>query len=118
MLRSISIPVSLYICLLFAACWGHKEQFYTTVLNQSAVALHSIEVDYPGGSYGIANLPARASNQKWIFASGSCRYSVRFVDEHGRQFSSKPIDLTKDKCPPGVTITIDAAMNVSAAATP
>ncbi len=114
-LSLIALFFALTIC---SACWGHKQQFYTTVTNNSAVALHSIEVDYPGGGYGIAQLSPGASNQKWIFASGACRYSIRFADEHGKQYSPKPLDLSKADCPPGVTLTIDASMNVSGSATP
>ena len=110
--------IALLTCLLSLGCWGHKEQFHTTVINQTGGALHSIEVDYPGGTYGIANLAAGVSNHKWIFANGPCHYAVRFVDEHGKQYSPKPIDVSKNACPRGITLTIDPAMNVTAAATP
>jgi hypothetical protein len=118
MLRKIAIPIAVLMSLLSLACWGHKEQFHTTVINQTGSTLHSIEVDYPGGTYGIADLAAGASNQKWIFANGPCHYSLRFVDERGKQYSPKPIDVSRAPCPPGVTLTIDQAMNVSAVATP
>jgi hypothetical protein len=118
MLRKITISFAPLSFLLFVACWSHKEQFHTTVINQTGNALHSIEIDYPGGTYGIANLAAGASNHKWVFANGPCHYAVRFVDEHGKQYSPKPIDISKNACPPGITLTIDPAMNVTAAATP
>ena len=118
MLRKITIPITLLVSMFLLACWSHKEQFHTTVINQTGGALHSIEVDYPGGTYGIADLAAGASNQKWIFANGPCHYAVRFVDEHGKQYSPKAIDVSKGSCPQGVMLTIDSAMNVSAAATP
>jgi hypothetical protein len=117
MSRKFTVSTALLASLLLIACWSHKQQFYTIVMNNSAGALHSIEVDYPGGSYGIGDLATGASNQKWVFASGPCQYTVRFVDQHGKQYSPKPIDLSKGPCPQGVTLTIDASMNVTAAAT-
>lgn len=116
--RLLIIAPMLFASLLLAACWGHKQQFYTTVTNNSAGALHSIEVDYPGGSYGIGDLAAGASHQKWIFASGPCQYTLRFVDQLGKRYSPKPFDLSKGPCPQGVTLTIDQTMKVTAAATP
>ncbi|MGE5109809.1 MAG: hypothetical protein ACM3JB_03055 [Acidobacteriaceae bacterium] len=80
--------------------------------------MHSIEVDYPGGSYGISELMPGASNEKWVFVSGPCRYAVRFVDENGKAYSPKPLDVSSGGCPSsGVTLTVDSAKNVSAAAT-
>lgn len=111
------IPAAFFVCLLSVACWSHKQQFYTTVTNHSTGALHSIEVDYPGGSYGIDDLAAGASNQKWIFASGPCQFTIRFVDQHGKQYSPKAIDISKMPCTGGITLTIEASMNVTATST-
>ncbi len=115
--RKLIIPALVFLSLLSSACWSHKQQFHTVVINGSAGALHSIEVDYPGGTYGIADLPAGASNHKWVFANGPCQYSIHFVDSNGKPYSPKPIDISKGPCPEGVTLTIDASMNVTAAAT-
>ncbi len=118
MLRTLAIPIGLFASLLSLACWGHKQQFHTTVVNQSGGALHSIEVDYPGGTYGIADLAAGASNHRWVFASGPCRYSLRFLDAHGKQYSPDAIDVSKGSCPPGITLTVDSSLKVTAASTP
>ncbi len=115
--RMVILPAAFFATLLFLGCWGHKQQFHTTVINNSSGALHSIEVDYPGGSYGIGELAAGASNQRWIFANGQCQYTIRFVDKQGKQYSPKAIDISKGPCPQGVTLSIDAAMTVTAAAT-
>jgi hypothetical protein len=99
------------------ACWGTKQQFNTTVTNHSPVTLRSIEVDYPGGSYGISEIAPGQSNQKWVFVKGTCKYSIRFVDERGKQHASNPVELGKEKCPIGVSLDIDASMSVAIAAT-
>ena len=113
----LAIFAAFSLALLSLACWSHKQQYDTTVINNSTGALHSIEVDYPGGSYGIGDLAAGASNHKWVFASGPCQYTVRFVDQRGKQYSPKTFDISKAPCPDGITLTIDSSMNVTAAAT-
>jgi hypothetical protein len=115
----VTRPVLLILAgtLFLTACWGTKQQFYTTVVNHSPLTLRSIEVDYPGGGYGISELAPGRSNQKWVFVKGACKYSVRFVDEHGKQYASKTLNLGGEKCPTGVTLDVDASMNVAIAAT-
>ncbi len=115
--RTLTVAALVLMSLLSLGCWGHKQQFYTTIVNNSTGTVHSIEVDYPGGSYGIDDLAAGASNQKWVFAKGPCQYTIHFVDQQGKQYSPKAIDLSKDLCPQGVTLTIDRSMKVTAVAT-
>jgi len=103
--------------LVLSACWGTKQQFHTKVTNHSALTLRSIEVDYPGGGYGITELAPGQSNLKWVSVTPPCKYSMRFVDEHGKQYASKTVDLGADKCPAGVSLDVDASMNVAIAAT-
>ncbi len=117
MYRKLIIPAALFASLLFTACWSHKQQFHTVVINSSGGVLHSIEVDYPGGSYGIADLAAGASNHRWVFANGPCQYSIHFVDTTGKSYSPKPLDISKGSCPEGITLTIDPSMKVTAAPT-
>ena len=117
-MRRLLIVAALLAAVFSFGCWSHKQQFHTIVINKSGVPLHSIEVDYPGGTYGIEALPAGSSNHKWVFVSGPCTYHLRFVDGTGKQYSPKPIDISKGSCPPGITLTVDSAMNVTAAATP
>jgi hypothetical protein len=106
------------LCVLFlSACWGTKQQFYTTVTNHSGLTLRSLEIDYPGGGYGIPELAPGQSNQKWLFVKGPCKYSMRFVDEHGKQHASETVELGKDKCPVGVSLDVNASMNVAIAPT-
>jgi hypothetical protein len=117
-MRSKVLILLLLLCgLSLSACWGTKQQFHTTVTNHSTLTLRSIEVDYPGGGYGIAELAPGQSNLKWVFVTPPCKYSMRFVDEHGQQYASKTVDLGNDKCPPGVSLDVDASMNIAIAAT-
>lgn len=101
--------------LLLSACWSSKQQLYTTVANQSGTTLRAIEVNYPGGGYGIPELKPGESNRKWVFVTPPCTYTLNFEDTNGKQYHSKPVELGKDKCPPEVAVTIDSMMNVSGA---
>lgn len=99
--------------LSLSSCWKSKQQFYTTVTNHSSLALRSIEIDYPGGGYGIPELGPGQSNRKWIFATGTCKYDIHFVDEHGKPYAPKPVELGSGPCPTGVSLDVDASMNVT-----
>lgn len=106
---------AIVISLSASACWGSKQQLYTNIVNQSPLKLEAIEVQYPGGSYGIAVLKPGETNRKWVFVTPPCTYSLQFVDEKGKQYQPKPVELGKGKCPSEVSLTIDSAMNVTAA---
>jgi hypothetical protein len=112
-MRKLAIP--LLLALPLTACWSSKQQLYTNVVNQSSLPLEAIEVQYPGGSYGITVLKPGEASRKWVFVTPPCTYTLKFEDEKGTQYQSKPIDLGKDKCPREVVLTIDSNMNVSGA---
>ena len=116
-LKRARLPLLITAVVLLTSCWKSKQQFYTTVSNHSSLTLRSIEVDYPGGGYGITELAPGQSNQKWVFAAGTCKYTVRFVDEHGKTYSPKPLELGSGPCPGSVTLDVDGSMNVTIAAT-
>jgi len=108
--------LSLTCSLLFlSACWHSKQQLYTTISNQSGTTLRAIEVNYPGGGYGIPEIKPGESNRKWVFVTPPCTYTLAFKDAKGKQFRSKPMELGKDKCPAEVALTIDPSMTVTAA---
>ncbi len=114
-MRKLALLPSLMLLLLLVSCWSSKQQMYATVVNQSGVTLNALEVAYPGGSYGIAQLKRSDSNRKWVAVTTPCTYSLHFEDEKGKQYQSKPIDFGKDKCPSEVVLTVDSSMNVSGA---
>jgi hypothetical protein len=41
---------------------------------------------------------------------------MRFVDEHGKQYAPKPLELSKEPCPAGIALDVDSSMNVRIAA--
>ena len=112
-MRFVAFFLLIVSSVSLSSCWKSKQQFYTTVTNHSSLTLRSIEVDYPGGGYGISELAPGQSNQKWIFANGACKYSIRFVDEHGKQYAPKALEFSKEPCPAGIALDVDASMNVT-----
>lgn len=106
--------VAVIVALSAGACWRSKQQLHTDVVNQSPIKLQTIEVQYPGGSYGIPFLKPGETNRKWVFVNSPCTYSLQFEDESGKRYQPKPVELGKDKCPPEVVLIIDSNMNVTA----
>lgn len=114
-MSKLAFSVLLVSVITLTACWSSKQQLYTKVTNQSGTTLRAIEVNYPGGGYGIPELKPGDSNRKWVFVTPPCTYALNFEDANGKQFHSKPVELGKDKCPAEVALTIDSSMNVSGA---
>ena len=113
MSRKLPVFALIVATLLTSSCWKTKQQLYTNVVNDSQITLRSIEVDYPGGTYGIPELKPGASQKKWGFVTPPCRYALRFIDEQGKLHSSKAIELGKEKCPTGVLLKVDGSLNVT-----
>lgn len=110
------LTIGLAVSSLSAGCWYKKQQMYATVTNQSALKLRAVEVTYPGGTFGFPELKQGTSYRKWLAVVPPCTYSVKFETDSGQQFTSKPLDFGKDKCPSEVILTIDSALNVSGSA--
>lgn len=110
-MRKLALPA--LILLSLTGCWHSKQQMYSNVSNQSGLTLDAIEVQYPGGSYGIPQLKPGDTNRKWVAVSPPCTYSLKFEDEKGKQYQPKPIDFGKDRCPNEVVLTIDSTMNLT-----
>ncbi len=106
------LAAAIILTVSASACWRAKQQLYTNVVNQSPLKLQAIEVQYPGGSYGIASLKPGEMSRKWVFVTPPCSYSLHFEDETGKQYQPKPVELGKDKCPAEVVLTINSSMDV------
>jgi hypothetical protein len=55
------------------------------IVNQTPAAIRSIEVIYPGGSYGIANLARGNSHAKWIKPSADAALRINYLDAAGQK---------------------------------
>jgi hypothetical protein len=63
-----------------------------TTVNNGHQPVTAIEIDYPGGSYGIGSLPPGGSHSRWIKATGSAPLRVDFTDGKG-EHAAKPLAL-------------------------
>ncbi len=107
--------ILLSILLFGTGCWYSKQQMYATVTNQSGKTLRAIEVDYPGGTYGISELKPGSSYRKWLAVQPSCKYALKFEDASGNSYNPKPLQFGQ-KCPNEVILTIGGDMAVSGSA--
>jgi hypothetical protein len=63
-----------------------------TTVNNGVGSVNAIEIDYPGGSYGIGSLSAGGSHVRWIKVTGDAPLRIVFVDSQG-EHQLKPIVL-------------------------
>lgn len=112
MRKYVLISSLVLLAMATSACWYSKQQMYATVTNQSGVDIRAVEVDYPGGTYGIPELKAGSSHRKWVAVTPPCKYALKFEDAKGKPYAPKPLEFGH-KCPNEVILTIDGSMNVS-----
>src|SRR5262245_11690575 len=74
-------------CLLAVALFTSCRSSGVTVqiVNQTPGAIRSIEVVYPGGSYGIANLARGNSHAKWIKPTADAPLRINYFDASGQK---------------------------------
>jgi hypothetical protein len=55
------------------------------IVNQTSGPVRTIEVIYPGGSYGIGQLPRGSSHAKWIKPNADAALQISFLDAAGQK---------------------------------
>ena len=63
-----------------------------TTMNDSRQPVSTIEVDYPGGSYGIGSIAPGSRHVRWIKVTGSAPLRIDFTDSKG-EHQAKPLTL-------------------------
>lgn len=77
-----------------AGCAGYRSPgVILNVVNDSGAVIHNIEIDFPGGSYGIAALRAGERRSRWVRLIGSAPLKVEFVDAGNQSHTAQFIDL-------------------------
>lgn len=116
-----------FFFLLTTLCVGcsnfKRQQMYIQLNNQSGVTLRNIEIDYPGGVYGMSALENDHTNRK-LQAIGessaamptgtvgkTCKFTLKFEDNRRAQVS-KDWDFGTN-CPQEVSLTIGQDFSVS-----
>ena len=87
----------LFVSIILVSCTGRLRSPGVTIttVNNSIGAVNTIEIDYPGGSYGIGSLPAGGSHVRWIKVTGNAPLRIVFVDSQG-EHQLKPVVLRAD----------------------
>jgi hypothetical protein len=70
----------------------HSPGVTITTVNNTRQPVSAIEIDYPGGSYGIGSLPPGGSHVRWIKATGSAALRIDFTDGKG-EHKANPLTL-------------------------
>ena len=70
----------------------HSPGVTITTVNNSRQTVNAIEIDYPGGSYGISSLPPGGSHVRWVKITGSAPLHIDFNDSKG-EHQAKPLTL-------------------------
>jgi hypothetical protein len=63
-----------------------------TTMNNSHQPVSAIEVDYPGGSYGIGSIAPGGRHVRWVKVTGSAPLRIDFNDSKG-EHQAKPLTL-------------------------
>jgi hypothetical protein len=61
-------------------------------MNNSHQPVNAIEVDYPGGSYGIGSIAPGGKHVRWVKVTGSAPLRIDFMDSKG-EHQAKPLTL-------------------------
>ena len=106
---------ALLLMLLLTACWDYvKPRVAIDVTNKSHEAIRNIEVNYPGGTYGINSLDVYAVNHHTAeIDKKGCIVNVKFEDATGHAMGGKQMNLG-ETCPSKISLTVDAQMAVVA----
>src|SRR5919204_2887187 len=76
-------PCLLVLSLSIAAC--RSSGITVQIVNHTQTPIRSIELLYPGGSYGIAHLDRGSSHSKWIKPNADAALHLSFVDAAGQK---------------------------------
>src|SRR6266704_5251469 len=100
---------ALLLTLSLTACWDYvKPRVAIDVTNKSHEPIKNIEVNYPGGTYGIPALDVYAVNHHASdIDKKNCVITVKFEDSTGHAMGGKQINLG-ETCPSKIALTINA----------
>lgn len=96
---------------LLAACNYAKPGMYVTLTNSSGITLRNIEVDYPGGIYGMASLANDQTNRRLVQLSPPCTFTIKFDTDTVKTEPHK-FDFG-DACPKEIVFTVDNTLSVT-----
>lgn len=84
------------------------------VANESGDTMRNLEVQYPGGYFGISTLAKEQIHMRWVQTKTDkgCHFTVKFDDANGKPYASKDFNFAQS-CPIEVAFNVDTQHNVS-----
>jgi hypothetical protein len=83
----------LFFLLSIAAC--RSPGITVQIVNQTGDTMRTIEVLYPGGSYGIGHLVRGGSHAKWINPNADAKLLISFLDSSGQKHQLEPVEIKR-----------------------
>ncbi len=107
------IALITFAALSLTSCNYHKARVAIDLTNKSHTPIKNIEIDYPGGTYGITALDIYAVNHHTVEVDNKgCTLKVSFEDAGGHAFGGNEIKMG-DQCPPHISLLVNAQLAVS-----
>ncbi len=108
------LVVLVFLASLSACKQYVKPQMAIDIVNKSHGSIRNLEIDYPGGSYGIPALDVYASDMHRVELSDvkKCSVTLHFEDPNGKQLGGKEIAFGQT-CPKAIRLTVDSQLAVS-----
>lgn len=88
-----SVPSLLVLVITVTGC--RSPGITVQIVNQTPVPIRTVEVLYPGGSYGIAHLVRGNSHAKWIKPSSDGALIITFLDAAGQKHTVEKIPIKR-----------------------
>lgn len=105
LLRSTVVAAFALVTFALAACNYTKPWMHIDVVNNSGAEIRNVEVDYPGGSFGLYLLGNEQTHREFVQVSGPCIFKLRMADKQGNQKITKGLDFG-DKCPNEISFNV------------
>lgn len=88
--RHVAIAVALMLTFLASGCQRllHSNGVTIQVVNSSSQFIRNVEVEFPGGSFGIAALRPGGTRARWVRIIGSGLLKLAFVDDKGEHHAA------------------------------
>ena len=97
------------IALALVSCNYREPWMYIDVVNNSGGELRNVEVDYPGGSFGLSLLNNEQTHRELVQVNGPCVFQLKMENHEGLKKITKNMDFG-DKCPKEVSFNVGPNM--------
>jgi hypothetical protein len=80
---------------LSGCSWFRQHGVQVSITNESGIAVHNLEFDFPGGSFGVSSIPSGGNVVRWFNPNASGDLTITFLDSNGRHESKFPHALSR-----------------------